>query len=148
MTWPAAVALVAAPLVSASPPGAFAQQSAPTAEAVRPGASGEAVFKTYCASCHGTAAKGDGPLAESLRYAPANLTLVAKHNKGKFDSEKVRRIVDGREPVKGHGGTDMPVWGDAFKSTVDGHTERAVKARIEAVVDYLKSIQAPSTPGR
>jgi len=24
-------------------------------------------------------------------------------------------IIDGRHPVPGHGGPDMPVWGDAFK---------------------------------
>jgi mono/diheme cytochrome c family protein len=142
MMWAAAVALVVAPLVSASPPGAFAQQTTQTAEAVLLGTSGEALFKTYCASCHGKSAKGDGPLAGSLRQRPADLTLIARRNGGKFDADKVYRIIDGREPVKGHGGTDMPVWGDAFKRSVDGYSEQAVKARIEALVDFLKSIQA------
>jgi hypothetical protein len=36
----------------------------------------------------------------------------------------------------------MPVWGDAFKESVEGHSEKAVKARIDALVEHLKSIQA------
>jgi hypothetical protein len=35
----------------------------------------------------------------------------------------------------------MPVWGDAFKRSVEGYSEKAVKARIEAIVDYLRSLQ-------
>ena len=141
----AAVAGAVAVLVSAGPVPAHAQQ---TAEAILSGTSGEALFKTYCASCHGKSAKGDGPLADSLRRRPPDLTLIAKHNNGKFDSAQVYRIVDGRQPVKGHGGTDMPVWGDAFKQSVEGYSEKAVKARIDAIVEYLRSIQAPATPAR
>lgn len=44
-------------------------------------------------------------------------------------------------PVKGHGGTDMPVWGDAFKRSVEGYSEKAVKTRIEAIVEYVRTIQ-------
>ena len=133
----AAVMLVAA-VGAAVPPTASAQQ---TAEAVLSGTSGDALFKTYCGSCHGKSAKGDGPLADSLRFRPPDLTLIAKRNGGKFDTDKVFRIIDGREGVKGHGGTDMPVWGDAFKRSGEGYSEKAVKARIEAIVDFLKSIQ-------
>jgi len=118
---------------------ASAQQ---TAEAVVSGDSGESVFKTYCGACHGRSATGDGPLAASLRYRPADLTRIAKRNGGKFDPEKVYRIIDGRDRVKSHGGTDMPVWGDAFKGSVAGYSDKAVKARIESIVDYLKTIQA------
>jgi mono/diheme cytochrome c family protein len=141
MTWAAAVVLVVTVLVSAAPTAGSAQQATQTAEAVLSGTSGDALFKTYCASCHGKAAKGDGPLAESLRFRPADLTLISKRNGGKFDADKVYRIIDGRDPVKGHGGTDMPVWGDAFKRSVEGYSEDAVKARIQALVEYLKSIQ-------
>jgi hypothetical protein len=35
----------------------------------------------------------------------------------------------------------MPVWGDAFKRSREGYSEKAVKVRIQAIVDYLKSIQ-------
>ncbi len=133
----AAVILVAAAVAMVSPT-ASAQQ---TAEAVLSGTSGDALFKTYCGSCHGKSAKGDGPLSASLRFRPADLTLIAKRNGGKFDSDKVYRTIDGRDAVKGHGGTDMPVWGDAFKRSDEGYSEKAVKARIQSIVDYLKSIQ-------
>jgi mono/diheme cytochrome c family protein len=132
-------ALVVTALVSTVAPTVSAQQ---TAEAVLSGTSGDALFKTYCGSCHGKSAKGDGPLADSLRFRPPDLTLIAKRNKGKFETDKVYRIVDGREPVKSHGGPDMPVWGDAFKRSGEGYSEKAVKTRIEAIVEYLKTIQA------
>jgi mono/diheme cytochrome c family protein len=104
--------------------------------------SGSYLFKTYCATCHGKEAKGDGPLASSLRFAPSDLTLLAKRNGGAYPSDMVFRIIDGRKPVKGHGGPDMPIWGDAFKGSVDGYTEEKVKEKIDSIVDYLKSIQA------
>lgn len=104
---------------------------------------GSATFRSYCAACHGADAKGEGPLAESLRTPPPDLTLLAKRNGGSYPDEKVYRIIDGRKPVKGHGGPDMPVWGDAFKSSYDGYSEVKVKEKIGALVEYLKSIQAP-----
>jgi mono/diheme cytochrome c family protein len=102
---------------------------------------GSAVFRTYCAVCHGSAGKSDGPLADSLRIRPPDLTLLAKKNRGTFPRDQVLRIVDGRKPVKGHGGTDMPVWGDAFQEARDGYSEAAVKAKIEAVVGHIETIQ-------
>jgi mono/diheme cytochrome c family protein len=98
-------------------------------------------FRTYCASCHGVEAKGDGPLAESLRFRPADLTLIARRNGGEFPAEMVYKIVDGRSPLKGHGGPDMPVWGDAFKNADTSFDEQKVKAKIQGIVDYLRSIQ-------
>jgi mono/diheme cytochrome c family protein len=105
--------------------------------------SGAALFRSYCASCHGAAAKGDGPLAANLRVAPADLTRVAKRNHGKFDAEKVRRAIDGRGPKEIHGGSDMPVWGDAFKRAGEGYSEAKVKERIDALVDHIATLQEP-----
>ena len=103
--------------------------------------SGIALFRTYCASCHGSEAKGDGPLAQYLKVRPADLTQIAKRSEGTFPAEKVRRIIDGREPVRGHGGSDMPVWGDAFKQSHDDKDDAAIKAKIQALVEYLQSAQ-------
>ena len=105
--------------------------------------SGSALFRSYCASCHGTEAKGDGPLAGNLRVAPADLTGLARRNHGKFDAEKVRRAIDGRGPREIHGGSDMPVWGDVFKRAGEGYSEAKVKERIDALVDHLASLQRP-----
>jgi nucleotide-binding universal stress UspA family protein/mono/diheme cytochrome c family protein len=102
---------------------------------------GAAVFQTYCASCHGTSARGDGPLASSMRRKPANLTEIAKRNGGEFPSDLVFRTIDGRQPVRGHGGPDMPVWGDAFTRSREAGDADRVKAVISSLVQYLESIQ-------
>jgi len=103
--------------------------------------SGGDLFKTYCASCHGLSAKGDGPLAASMKKAPPDLTLFAERNGGEYPSELVRKIIDGRQPLAGHGGPDMPVWGDAFKRSHGGSSEEAVGARIDALVRHLAGLQ-------
>jgi mono/diheme cytochrome c family protein len=101
-------------------------------------AMGRASFKIYCGSCHGKEAKGDGPLSSSLRTPPANLTVLSKENEGTFPYETVYRTIDGRNKVKGHGSADMPVWGDAFKTT---DTEEQVKQRITELTNFIWSIQ-------
>jgi len=103
---------------------------------------GAYVFRTYCASCHGALGRGDGPLADQLRFRPADLTAIARRNGGEFPTELVVRIVDGRKQVKGHGGPDMPVWGDAFRNVDSSFDEAAAQEKIRAVVDHLKTIQA------
>jgi mono/diheme cytochrome c family protein len=100
---------------------------------------GQDLFLTYCASCHGTTGRGNGPAAEELRTRPADLTQFAKHNGGIFNGARIHSIVDGRA-VKAHGTMEMPVWGDAFKWR-EGLPEDAIRARIEALVRYLETIQ-------
>ena len=104
--------------------------------------SGISLFRTYCASCHGTSAKGDGPLAEHLRIRPADLTRITIKHEGAFPAERVHRIIDGRVPVKGHGASDMPVWGDAFKNALEGGDDDTIHAKIDALVQHVESIQA------
>ncbi len=105
-------------------------------------ASGDYLFRTYCASCHGASARGDGPLAESMRTRPADLTEIAKRNMGVFPRDQVFRMIDGRQPVKGHGGADMPVWGDVFARSSQVRNEAVITARIDALVRYLEGLQA------
>ena len=124
-----------------SPAAAQAPASAPAQEEMKQSVPGGEVYRTYCASCHGTAARGDGPLASSMRRKPANLTEIATRNGGQFPSELVFKVIDGRERVRGHGGPDMPVWGDAFARSRDGGDEVRVKAVIKSLVEYLESIQ-------
>jgi mono/diheme cytochrome c family protein len=105
--------------------------------------SGAALFRTYCASCHGSDARGAGPVA-SLRQLPPNLTTFAMRNGGVFPSERLMQIIDGRD-IPSHGDRDMPVWGDAFKRTRGGLSAQAIKDRINAIVGYLAGIQERPT---
>ena len=105
------------------------------------GVSGSYDYRTYCASCHGVDARGDGPLAENLRFVPPDLTLLARRNGGDYPADLAARIVDGREPIEGHGGPDMPVWGDAFKNPETGFDDEMVRRKIQSVVDFLKTLQ-------
>jgi mono/diheme cytochrome c family protein len=101
---------------------------------------GAALFRTHCATCHGATARGNGPLADSLRRMPPDLTKYTTRNGGVFPSERLSQIIDGRGVVS-HGDREMPVWGNAFRSSRDGLTAAGAKARIDAVVRYLESIQ-------
>jgi mono/diheme cytochrome c family protein len=110
------------------------------APSTAPGDTGSQLFRTYCASCHGATARGNGPLAEQLRRTPPDLTQFTKRNGGMFPSERVYRIIDGRD-VPSHGDREMPVWGDVFREVRGGSSAAAVKARIDAIVRYLAGIQ-------
>lgn len=134
-------------LASAGLAAALAAPAQQTSEAPLMGETGAELFKTYCGSCHGRSAKGDGPIAEHLRSRPPDLTLLGKRAGGKFDADKIHRIIDGRNPVGGHGGSDMPVWGDAFKRSGQGGTEESVRARIRAIVEHLRSLQVLPASG-
>jgi mono/diheme cytochrome c family protein len=102
--------------------------------------SGSYLYRTYCAVCHGRTARGDGPLADQMKKPPPELTRYAQRNGGVYPSAMVARIIDGRNPLPGHGGPDMPVWGDVFKAG-RGATEADVKARIDALVKYIETLQ-------
>jgi mono/diheme cytochrome c family protein len=122
-------------------PPAAAQDAVTPQPAMTQQVPGSELYRTYCATCHGTAARGDGPLASSMTRKPADLTEIAKRNGGLFPSELVFRTIDGKRPVRGHGGADMPVWGDAFARSRDGGDPATVKRMIDSLVDYLESIQ-------
>jgi mono/diheme cytochrome c family protein len=102
---------------------------------------GSTLYKSFCASCHGVGGRGDGPVAPHLRRPPADLTQFAVKNNGVFPAERLEHIIDGRETVRTHGKSDMPVWGDALSRSASGGDEAAVQARIRAIVKHLESIQ-------
>jgi mono/diheme cytochrome c family protein len=103
--------------------------------------SGQGDFQTYCSACHGVGAKGDGAIASSLRKRPPDLTKLAQRNNGTYPTEIVFKTIDGRTPTSGHGGPDMPVWSDVFAKSSESEGPEAAKARIDALVQYLETIQ-------
>jgi mono/diheme cytochrome c family protein len=103
-------------------------------------ASGKEMFKSYCAPCHGADAKGDGPAAEALKSKPADLTVLAKNNGGKFPAGRVSSILRGQAAVTAHGNRDMPVWGRVFWRMSQGH-ESEVQQRVGNLTKYIESLQ-------
>jgi mono/diheme cytochrome c family protein len=132
-------AVFAGAAIAASGAGTAAQASAPAQGQSQP--AGAYLFRTYCGACHGAGALGDGPLAASLRRPPPNLTEIARRNKGVYPKEMVIKIIAGRQRVRGHGGPDMPVWGDAFQRSAEVNNEKELALRIQALVDFLEAIQ-------
>ena len=112
-----------------------------TAVAPTSPASGHDMFISYCASCHGKDGKGDGPAASALKVKPADLTMLAKANGGKYPSMKVASILNGQTDLAAHGNKEMPVWGVVFRSMSGGH-EGEVQQRIANLNRYIESLQA------
>ncbi len=104
-------------------------------------ASGEEMFNSYCASCHGKDAKGDGPAASALNTPPADLTQLAKKNGGSYPEMKVTSVLRGEAKVVAHGTQEMPVWGPVFWHMSQGHPAE-VQQRIANLNKYIKSLQA------
>lgn len=102
-------------------------------------AKGRITFERYCVSCHGSKARGDGPLAKDLRVRVPDLTTLAQRNGGAYPHERVVRIVTKGSEVRGHGTDDMPAWGTAFRRT-EG-IETSVDEAIRNTSQYLWSLQ-------
>lgn len=112
-----------------------------------PGTTGAALYKTYCASCHGIYGRGDGPVAPSLKVEVPDLTRIAARHGGEFPAEQIRKIIDGRSTRPPHGPRDMPVWGDAFRTGGGEKPQADQRANewIQLLTEYLRSIQRPAT---
>lgn len=103
---------------------------------------GQQAYGVYCASCHGRAAEGDGPMAELLKVQPPDLTRISQRNGGAFPKDRVAASIDGRYEVRSHGPSSMPVWGLSFQDAGrDFDQEPDVQEKIKDLVAYLESIQ-------
>jgi len=104
-------------------------------------------YEISCLPCHGDDGRGDGPDAEFLETQPADLTGIAKANGGEFPVERLRMVIDGRALIADHGPRAMPVWGERYRSLASeagvADTEEEVRTRIEALVQYVESLQEP-----
>jgi mono/diheme cytochrome c family protein len=101
---------------------------------------GANLYKAYCAVCHGPNAKGDGPMAKSLKTVPSDLTRISTRNNGMFPVAKVRRIIAGEDPLAaGHGTRDMPIWGPIFSQIA--WDQDLGRVRVDNLARYLESLQ-------
>ena len=119
--------------------GAAAAQARIEKVPIKPTSASDAkkMFDSYCAVCHGTEGKGNGPAAASLAKVPADLTRINARNAGTFPEVRVRRYIEGLDEVAAHGTRDMPMWGDLFRS-LDRDT---AQLRIAALAGYIKGLQ-------
>jgi hypothetical protein len=96
--------------------------------------------QSLLATCHGADAKGNGPMAKSLKVAPSDLTRTAARNGGTIPLTRVERIISGeKQPPSRHGTSEMPVWGPIF-SHVDRDQDIG-RVRIDNLARYLRDIQ-------
>ena len=137
--WLAGVGLVLSAL------GPLAAQDKPTIKKVPAQAinsvEGKDNYQEYCAVCHGTDAKGNGPAAPALKIPPADLTTIAKRRKGVFPSVEVRSIIEGSPEMTAHGNREMPMWGSVFRSVGAGTDDRTALLRVQNLVKYLETLQ-------
>lgn len=124
---------------------AAAQESAPQLKHVpitnAPSNSGKDMFHSYCAVCHGTDGKGNGPAAQALKTPPTDLTVLAQKNGGKYPATHVAAVIRGQAATPSHGSQDMPIWGPLFSSISQGH-EGQIQQRVTNLVGYIESLQA------
>ena len=100
---------------------------------------GPALYKAYCAVCHGTEGRGDGPMAKSLRIPVADLTRIAARNGGRFPRKQMEQIILGQEMPAGHGAREMPLWGSIF-SQVSADQELG-RVRVDNLARFLEGLQ-------
>jgi len=104
-------------------------------------ASGPEMYACYCAVCHGVDGKGNGPAAEALNVRPPDLSVLAQKNGGKYPSDHVTTAIRGDLRLAAHGTKEMPVWGDLFWGTSEGHASE-VQLRVTNLNNYIESLQA------
>jgi mono/diheme cytochrome c family protein len=121
-----------------------APRQSPSAEDI---AQGRSDFNKHCAPCHSESGKGNGPELKVIPgIKPKDLTIIAARNGGVFPYRDVEDTIDGRKLVPGHKRFDMPFWGVNFQQQGQEFTpgsEAKAKKRIDAIVDYIATLQQP-----
>lgn len=98
----------------------------------------EAAYARYCASCHGTTGRGDGPAAGALTPPPTDLATSS------MDVAELMRVIDGRRTVRAHGTGAMPVWGTVFDAEGEGddRQHRDALRRVQGLAEYVQALRA------
>jgi mono/diheme cytochrome c family protein len=101
---------------------------------------GPDLYRAHCAACHGPEGKGNGPVGAALKTKPADLTMLAKNNGGKFPTQRIQKFISGDDPsLLSHGTREMPVWGPIFHQIEED--QDFGKVRLQNLIKYLETIQ-------
>lgn len=100
---------------------------------------GPALYKAYCAVCHGPDGKGNGPMAKTLKAAPTDLTKIASHTGGKFPRMKIEQIILGETVPASHGVREMPLWGPVFSEV--GADQDLGRVRVDNLARFIEGMQ-------
>ena len=102
---------------------------------------GQKLYMQHCARCHGTDAKGHGPVATTLKTAPSDLTNIPKEG-GKFPSIRISLVIQGEvgvTEIAAHGTREMPVWGQVFRAITPDKAN--AQLNVYALTKYIESLQ-------
>ena len=105
---------------------------------------GKAFFVDNCVECHGSDARGDGPLAAGLAKNPTDLTVLARDNGGVFPAAEALSYIYG-EPGSSHLSRVMPEFGGAMEDDlvpveIEGILTPTPR-ELAGLLAYLESIQ-------
>jgi mono/diheme cytochrome c family protein len=105
--------------------------------------SGQQMYVTYCAVCHGADGSGGGPAATALKADPTDLTTLSRRNGGAFPSAHIQSVLKFGVGTPVHGSAEMPIWGDLMQSLnkTSPNSGQEVHQRIVNLTSYLKQIQ-------
>ena len=119
---------------------ALAQTRKPNQPLIRPVA-GADIFRNSCAACHGTDARGHGPVSPTLKSNVPDLTRLSQRNAGVFPAIHVKNAITfgGDQLIPAHGSRHMPRWGPIFHEIEFDRDFGNV--RLENLTRYLESIQ-------
>lgn len=114
-----------------------------------PDVTGRALFADFCTGCHGTDARGGGPLAQGLDRPVPDLTLIAARAGGVFPTARVMSVIDGYTRRQ-EGNVTMPEFGVALQEgplvlfdTGDGVMTPTPEPLVQLAA-YLESLQRAS----
>jgi len=103
-------------------------------------ASGKQMFSEYCAPCHGTDGRGNGPAASAMKSQPTDLTQLARKHDGKYPANSVASVLKFGAGPGAHGSAEMPVWGPLLQS-LDKFHDTVVQQRVSNIVSYIETLQ-------
>ena len=104
---------------------------------------GDHLFATYCAACHGANARGNGFANEYLKVTAPDLTLIASRRHGQFSAPEIYKIIDGQSSSDFDVHRHMPLWGYEFygDEADDQQAHQRASDRVHRLVTYLEHMQ-------